>query len=128
MVGKLIAGAITPITNLASKKIDANSARDKLQASLAEAKEKGETSITLSNNELSRLMVNAQAGSWRDEAATLIILAPVIALIIGALFYPPVFVKAEELLLHLDQLNWKSGWGMLVALALTTSLGVKLWK
>jgi hypothetical protein len=83
MIKQIIGAVIAPITEVIRIKQERKVQRDVARAKLAQAKQAGETEVTLKDAELEVVLANQMEKSWKDEFVTIVILLPYILIFIG---------------------------------------------
>ena len=129
-----IASLIAPVTTAISGAFKARQERKTAIAKVKSAVEIKKTdasyNLALSDKEWEALGKASEDGTWKDEAITLIILSPLVALILGALLSPDLtlFEAAQLSIREINSLDTSSGYGLLVWVVSLAGLGLKAWK
>jgi hypothetical protein len=78
---------IAPIANIFTKKEERKKVKVEGEAKLAIAKQKGETDITLTDQEWEAIGVGKQDSTWKDEYVTIVVTSPILLIIVGSVWY-----------------------------------------
>ena len=129
----VISTAISGITGYFSKKQDGKAAVKSASAKLAQSKQDGYQSITLTDAEWESLAVQTQQESWKDEYVTIIITAPILMILLGSLSAslgfdhgPLVLQGALDGIVALKALGMD--YGFLVNSVVLAAIGLKVWR
>lgn len=82
---ELAAVIVSPITDIIRIKQERKMQRDVARAKLAQAKQAGETEVTLKDAELEVVLANQMEKSWKDEFVTIVILLPYLLIFGGGI-------------------------------------------
>jgi len=74
----------SPVTNLVGKWIERRAAKDGLKSKAVMAKQSDSTNITLTDAEWETVNSQNADGTWKDEYVTIIITAPLVGILGGA--------------------------------------------
>ena len=127
-VREVVAGVLSPVTNVLSKREERKQTVAKVEGALALAKAEGKANLELSQSEWEKLSLATQKGSIKDEYALGLITLPVVALILGGLFYTPLFDSALDVIEVLKTLDYSTVYGTLFLAVVGSAIGIKTFK
>lgn len=117
--------------NLANEKVEAKKLKQTAEAKLKLKKETNDTNIELTDAEWESLGQKGLSDSWKDEYVTLIVTAPIVSVLVGAVWNA--FTGNSALLtgtldgiekLTLLGLNWD----VLTTAVVLAAVGLKIWR
>jgi hypothetical protein len=127
LIGPIISG----VTSFFTKKQEIKKARVTAEGKLAMRKETGDQNIELVDAEWEALSIKSNDGSWKDEFVTVTILAPIPAILIGAVWNA--FTGNDKLLTGtlagVEKLTALGlDWNMLTTAVVLAAIGLKVWR
>lgn len=131
----LISGLLSPvikgISGYFGKKQDIKKAKITGDAKLALRKQSGDVEITLTDAEWEATAVKGLTESWKDEYVTIIITAPIVGVMVGAVWNA--FTGNDRLLMGtlagIKELNALGlNWDTLTMAVVFAAIGLKMWR
>lgn len=84
MIKSLLTSMIGPISNFFQTREQRKIAKIDAQALIAQAKQNGDTQITLTDAQWESISAKGLSDSWKDEYITVVITSPIVLIIVGA--------------------------------------------
>ena len=129
IIGSIISG----VTGFFSKKQDIKQTAVVAQAKLAQAKQDGQQTVTMTDAEWESLSVKTQNESWKDEYITLIITSPFITILAGSIgaalgfaWGPQIVTGTVQGLKEMKALGMD--YGTIINAVVFAAVGLKLWR
>jgi 2-iminoacetate synthase ThiH len=129
IIGSIISG----VAGFFSKKQDIKKVGKIAEAKLAQAKQDGQQTVTMTDAEWESLSVQTQSGTWKDEYITIIITAPIVCILAGTIMAAvgveagsQVVTGATEGIKELKKLGMD--YGMVLNAVVFAAVGLKLWR
>jgi hypothetical protein len=129
IIGSIISG----VTGWFSKKQDIKKVGKVAEAKLAQAKQDGQQTVTMTDAEWESLSVKTQNDSWKDEYITLIITSPFITILGGSIaaavgfsWGPQVVEGTVSGLKEMASLGMD--YGTIINAVVFAAVGLKLWR
>jgi len=133
VISSVIGGALKPVAGVLNRREDRKQARETGAAKLALAKQRGDAEVTLTDAEWEAQSVRQSSESWKDEYVTLVITAPILLAVIGAV--QAAWVDADTSLLDAARIaaavivtDLQLDYSMLTTAAVFAALGLKMWR
>ena len=124
----VVEGILSPVTKVLSKREERKQTQAKVAGAVALAQVEGKANLELSQSEWEKLSLSTQQGSYKDEYSLILITFPVVALIIGGLFYTPLFDRALSVIDVLKTLDYSTVYGTLFLAVVGSAIGIKTFK
>lgn len=125
----VIKGAVSPISDLLTKKQEVREARQAANAALVMAQQQGKQEVLVNDQHLEAVLAANQATSWRDEYVTVSLVGIINATVLGGIlqgFGYPEFLNGVligvETLSKIVDLKWAMN------AAVASSLGFSIWR
>jgi len=84
MIKQLLTQIISPIAAIFQSREERKIAKIDAQALIAQAKQNGDTQITLTDAQWESISAKGLGDSWKDEYITIVITSPIVLIIVGA--------------------------------------------
>jgi len=127
----IVSSIIKPITGMYSKNQDRKIQKEAGKAKLAQAKQKGDVDVTLTDAEWEAIAASKQGETWKDEYITIIITSPIVLILVGAVFggYTNDYTILTETVKGIAELQ-KIGvdMGDLMYTVVLAAVGLKAWR
>ena len=122
-----ITGITSAVTGFLGKREDRKTAIATIKSAAAMAKGNNEHTVTMSDKQWELASKAQESGTWKDEFVTLVLYAPLIALIVGAFTTPDLslFASAELAIDKINTLNTEAGYGKILWVVTLAALGLK---
>ena len=85
-ISDVISGILSLVSKMYNKRQDRKIQKDSGNAKLAQAKQKGDTDVTLTDAEWEAIAVSQNEGSWKDEYVTIIGTMHLVLIFVGAIY------------------------------------------
>ena len=125
-----LAPLVAPIAKIFEKKQDRKIASDSIKGKVAQAKQDGQNSILLSKAEWELAGQQQQTGTWKDEFITLVVFAPFITSLLGAVLAvfgkPELSIAATGMMTQISGMNIE--YGNLLYITALAGLGLRAIK
>ena len=129
----LISAGISAITGYFGKKQEIKKVAVVANAKLAQAKQDGQQTVTMTDAEWESLSVKTQNESWKDEYITLIITSPFITILadsigaaLGFAWGPQIVTGTVQGLKEMKALGMD--YGTIINAVVFAAVGLKLWR
>jgi hypothetical protein len=125
-----LAPLVSPIAKIFEKKQDRKIALDSIKGKLAQAKQDSSTNVLLSKAEWELAGQKLQDGTWKDEFVTLVVFAPFITALLGAVLsvfgMPELSIASAEMMTQIGGMN--IDYGNLLYITALAGLGLRAIK
>jgi hypothetical protein len=128
-ISDIIAGVVSPVTNLLAKKEERKQAHQAANSALTAAQEANEHDVVVNDQHLEQILADKTATTWRDEYVTVSLIGIINAIIIGGVlqgFGFPEFLRGVLIgvtaLTEMIDLKWAMN------AAVASSLGFSIWR
>ena len=127
IIGPIISG----ISGIFEKREERKTVKATAEAKLAQAKLAGEEKITLTDAEWESISARGLAESWKDEYVTIIVTAPIVGILAGAV-WAAIFGDRALLDGTLDGVRELKelglDWNVLTTAVVFAAIGLKMWR
>lgn len=121
---------VSPIAKIFEKREGRKQATETLKGTIAKAKQDGVNSILISKAEWEVAGQKLQDGTWKDEFITLVVFAPFITTLVGAVLSvfgkPELSIAATAMMTQINGMN--IDYGNLLYITALAGLGLRAWK
>jgi hypothetical protein len=127
----IISGIVKPVSDMYNKRQDRKIQKDAGKSKLAQAKQQGETDITLTDAEWEAIAADKQGETWKDEYVTIIITSPIVLILVGAVWggYTGDFIILTETVKGIKELKATGvDMGYLMNTVVLAAVGLKAWR
>lgn len=130
MIKEVIAGIITPLTDLVRTRQQRKIAQDQAKAKLVQAKVAGEQKVVLNEQEAEALRIKGLGETWKDEYVTVSVVSILNLIVLGGIL--AAFGKVELLsgisnaLLVMETLG--IDFGEVLRVVVYAAVGVSVWR
>lgn len=127
LIGTIVSG----VTSFFTKKQEIKAAKVSAAGKLAQAKQADGTKVELTDAEWEAIAVKGTESSWKDEYVTIIITAPIVGVLAGAVWNA--FTGNDKLLVGtlagIKELNALGlNWDTLTVAVVFAAIGLKVWR
>ena len=95
-ITSIVEGVVKPVAGVFTKREERKTQREVLSAKLKEAKQKGQTEITLSEQEIEVVRTKGLEGTWKDEYITVSLGSIINLIVAGAIAFAFGYPKLLE--------------------------------
>jgi hypothetical protein len=125
-----LAPLVSPIAKIFQKKQDRKIALDSIKGKLAQAKQNSNDNVLLSKAEWELAGQKLQDGTWKDEFITIVVFAPFITALVGAVLsvfgMPELSQAASQMMVQISGMNIE--YGNLLYVTALAGLGLRAIK
>ena len=125
-----VRGLVSPIMGFFEKREDRKRTIQTIHAKTAQARQEGETKVTLNESEWELIGQRLQGESWKDEFVTLVVFAPLITAMLGSIFaafgHPELSQAAAEMMRAIADMD--INYGQLMYITALAALGLRAIK
>lgn len=126
----IVAPVVNAISGAYKSRQERKQAVAKVKSAIEIRKTDSDFNLRLKDKEWEQIGKEAESGTIKDEIVTIIILAPLVALIAGALVTPELtlFEAAQLSIREINSLDTTSGYGLILFTTVLAGLGIKAWR
>lgn len=131
MIGTIAGAAISAVGGYFNRREERRTAQISAEGKLAIAKQEGQDRVELSRADWEKIAVDSTRGSWKDEYVTIVITAPIVGILVGAV-WEALFGDSQLLdgVLRGLQVLAALGFDMgeLMMIVVLAAVGIKAWR
>lgn len=127
----LLGGIAKPVAGVLNKRTERKHAKESGDAKLALAKQNGDTNVTLTDAEWEAQSVRVNADGWKDEYVTVVVTAPIVLGIVGAVamaFGEPRVLEGSRVAASMLTDDLGLNYSLLAEATVLAAIGLKVWR